>query len=152
MVTFGDDHDGWDDWDDDPRVCSSNRGKLRGPVTAESDSGYIEVMGTLAKLDLIPDHSSKALDPDEVEVGDRVEIRIKYTDDGWVVYRLREWRGDKEQAHGYIEEILDGEVRGFRVFDTLVKVPMHVDDDDDDWNDDDDDDDHDGWDDDDHDD
>jgi hypothetical protein len=96
-------------------------------------------MGTLLPVMLVMDHSSLSLRPEDLEVGDRVDVRVLYTDDGWKAVRLREWRGRKDQVHGFIEEVFDGDVRGFRVFDTKVQLPMSIDFDDHDghdWDDD----------------
>jgi hypothetical protein len=97
-------------------------------------------MGTEIKVMLRRDHSSKALTLNDIKVGDRVEARVKYTEEGWVAWRLREWRGQKEQVHGYIEEKMEGDMLKIRVFDTWVSVSDkvcwdhwgHCDDDDDD--------------------
>jgi hypothetical protein len=125
------DHDcwNWNDW-----ICGLHYGKIRGPVTAidtastdSTDTGmWVEIMGTQLKVMLIRDHSSKALTCDDIEVGDRVEARVKYTDEGWVAWRLREWRGRKEQVHGFVEEVMGNGSLKVRVFDTWVMIPDDV--------------------------
>jgi len=121
----GDWRDDDGDHDCDEWICSTTHGKIRGPVTAV-DSAGVEIMGTRLSVMLIEDHSSRALMLGDIMVGDRVEARVKYTDDGWVAYRLREWRGRKDQVHGFIEEVMNGDMRMIRVFGTTVVIPDHV--------------------------
>jgi len=117
------DHD-WRDWweDHDCRewICRSKHGKIRGPVTAV-DSTHISVMGSKFVVKLIRDHSSKARMLEDIEVGDRIEARVWYGENGWIAYRLRDWRGDKDQVHGFVEA-MDRDKHMFWVFDTGVFV------------------------------
>lgn len=136
MALLGSDDGGWDDhdcWDWTDWICGLHYGKIRGPVTAvdtaatdSTSAMWVEIMGTQLKLMLVRDHSSKALGCNDLEVGDRVEARVKYTDEGWVAWRLREWRGRKEQVHGFVEEVMENGTLKVRVFDTWVMIPDDV--------------------------
>jgi len=137
MATLGRDDGDWDDhdcWDWNDWICGLHYGKIRGPVTAldtvSSDTTgttvKVEIMGSSFELMLLRDHSSKALGCNDLEVGDRVEAFVKYTDEGWVAWRLREWRGRKEQVHGFVEEVMDDGSLKVRVFDTWVMIPESV--------------------------
>lgn len=113
--------------------CDGSRGKLRGPVTAvNAQGGWVEIMGTQLTAQLLDDPSSIARRLEDVAVGERVSAHIEYTDTGWVVFRLRVWRGQKDQVHGFIEEVLDRleNADRIRVFDTEVVIPDAVPEDD----------------------
>ena len=108
---------GGDDGSDDEVDCS--KGKLRGPVTAVDDEGgAFAVMGTSVSFD----QATFAID---VEVGQRLDVRVHRADDGsLVVDDIKEWHSEKEQVHGRIQhvELGDGGVIRLTVLNTLVIV------------------------------
>ncbi|HXV13536.1 MAG TPA: DUF5666 domain-containing protein, partial [Candidatus Krumholzibacteria bacterium] len=115
-----DDDDGDNDDYDDERDC--RKGKLRGPVTAVDDeNGAFAVMGTWVSID--PTTTAY-----EVEVGQRLDVRVHRADDGSLVADvIKPWHSDKEQVHGRIDEVEIGDdgVVQLKVLDTLVIVTRH---------------------------
>lgn len=141
------------DWDScPPYPCTWFANKLRGPTTdVDREAHALEIMGSWVRFampDTVPDDSlrvaanwdddddddddhdrpwgwSKWLDPDTVEVGDRVRVRVirVNTDPMLFGFALREWLAPVDQAHGRVEEIsFIPEDPGFKVLGVTVGV------------------------------
>jgi hypothetical protein len=115
------------DWDScPPYPCQWFGNELRGPATeVDREAHALEIMGSwvrFAKPDTMPDDSlrvsadrdhdrpwgwSKWLDPDTVEVGDRVRTRVIRinTDPMLFGFALREWTAPIDKVHGRVEEL-----------------------------------------------
>jgi hypothetical protein len=122
----GDDRD-WDDCDEcEHWGCWGLKNELRGPVTGVNrDENALEIMGVWVHFDMLPDTvvtdsltsvasggdghkpKSKWLDPDDVNVGDRVRARaIRWQDDDRLYgFFLKEWKGTPEKVFGRVEVV-----------------------------------------------
>ncbi len=119
-----DDEDNGDDEDDDGEDCE--KGKLRGPVTEIDAVNFtFAVMGTQVTAD-------ESTFPGELEVGDRVDVRLHHGDNGeLIVDVVKPWHSDRhEQVHGRIDgvEKENGVIR-LTVLNTVIVVSRHHDDD-----------------------
>jgi hypothetical protein len=145
-----------DDWE---RIqpCSGLKGDLCGPVTAvDRENKSLAVMGTTVSfdvsLDTIPSDSTfyadlgndvtpecRCVDFDDVEVGDRVCVRVLRVHDRegnllLIGLRIAEWDGEYERVSGRVDRILerlDGRIELIQVLrttvliseDTVIKLP-----------------------------
>jgi hypothetical protein len=151
----GDDCDGDHDWDDDCHrwACYGLKGELRGPVTGiDRENCDVEIMGSwvhivmcdTASNDTIPKPDPAAgggdddhhydhpwLDLDDVEIGDRVRVRVmrKEDDDTLYGFRLKEWNGTPEKVAGIVDWVSpeSGPLEAIRVLGVTIVITQDTD-------------------------
>lgn len=155
-----DDCDDWDDdhdWDDCRKLsCWGLKNELRGPVTdIDSENCMVEIMGSWVHIamcdtaanDTIPeplhmdgdgdgDHDRDWdkhhwLDLDDVEIGDRVRVRvIRHEDDDTLyAYWLKEWGGTPEKVFGIVDRLSapSGPVEYIEVLGVMIMITADTD-------------------------
>jgi hypothetical protein len=115
------------DWDDCHRnACWGLKNELRGPVTdIDRDNCEVEIMGSWVRIVMCeadPDTIAEPtlsgndgddkrhkweLDLDDVEIGDKVRVRVlrKDNDDTLYGYRLKKWNGTPDKVYGRIDAL-----------------------------------------------
>ncbi len=148
-----DDCDDWDhdhDWDVCRKLsCWGLKNELRGPVTdIDRDNCNVEIMGTwvhvamcdTAANDTMPGplhmdgdgdndrdwDKHHGLDLDDIEVGDRVWVRVfrHEDDDTLYVYWLKEWGGTPEKVFGIVDRLSapSGPVEYIEVLGVMIMI------------------------------